>query len=123
MPFAAIAASSRMTAATGAAAPSSAHENPPNAINDTPIAAWAKTTSSASERRPLPAAAAIDQNTATLALSTISRLHTIGCSRSRVASYCSRCSRVRRSTNRAIVQPARPNNRSSLAGPGSTARR
>ena len=55
--------SSRSTAATGAAAPSSAQLNPPNAISDTPIAACAKTTTSPSEMRPAIAADASDQNT------------------------------------------------------------
>jgi hypothetical protein len=122
-PADAIASSRRNTAATGADAPSSAQEKPPNASSETPIAACAKTTSSGSDSLPLDAAAAIDQNTSRLAASTIRRLHVIGFSRSRVASYWSVCSRVRRSTKRAIVQPARPNSRSSFAGPGSTARR
>ena len=47
---------------------------------------------------------------------TSSRLHSTGFSRSRVASYCSACRRVRRATKRSIVQPARPNSRSSLRG-------
>ncbi len=46
---------------------------------------------------------------------TSSRLDSSDRSRSRVASYCSRCRRVRRSTKRSMVQPARPNRRSSLA--------
>ena len=48
----------------------------------------------------------------------MSRLHSTGFSRSRVASYCSSCSRVRRSTKRSIAQPARPNRRNSFAGAG-----
>ena len=122
-PADAIAPSSRSTAATGAAAPSSAQLKPPKASSDTPTPAWVKTTTSLSEIRPLVTADASDQKTSTFAASTINRLQTIGFSRSRVASYCSWCRRVRRSTKRAIVQPTRPKSRSSLAGPGSTARR
>src|SRR5205085_2384619 len=88
-PAGAIAASSRRTAATGAAAPSIAQEKPPKASNDTPTAACAKTTTAAREIRPLDAAEASDQNTTTFAASTISRLQTTGFSRSRVASYWS----------------------------------
>ena len=70
--------------------------SPPNAIIDTPTALCANTTTSARVRLPLPAAPASDQNTATLAPTTSSRLHSTGFSRSRVASYCSACRRVRR---------------------------
>ena len=73
--------------------------------------------------RPPAAADASAQNTTTLAAVTISRLHASGVSRSRVASYWSWWSRVRRATNRSIVQPTSPNSRSSLLAGGSTARR
>ena len=48
----AIAGSSRRTAATGAAAPSSAQLRPPNAMSDVPTAHCAKTTSSPRSSRP-----------------------------------------------------------------------
>src|SRR3981189_2143897 len=58
---------------------------------------------------------ASDQNTRMLAPPTSSMLHTTGFSRRRVAAYWSSCMRVRRLTKRSIVQPTRPNKRSSLA--------
>ena len=68
-----------------------------------------------SSMRPALAAAASARTPARFApATTISRLQTSGLSRSRVASYCSSCRRVRRSTKRSIVQSARPNSRSSL---------
>ena len=70
-----IAGSSRSTAATGAAAPSSAQLNPPNAIIDAPTALCANMTSCA-ERRcgRRRRRSASDQNTTTLAATTSSRL-------------------------------------------------
>ena len=116
-PAGAIAGSRRSTAATGAAAPSSAQFRPPNAIIDVPTALCAKTTTRAESRaRRRRRRSPSDQKTTTLAPTTSSRLQSTGCSRSRVASYCSSCRRVRRATKRSIVQPARPNSRSSLAG-------
>jgi hypothetical protein len=73
--------------------------------------------------RPEAAASASAQNTKTFADTTSSRLQITGRSRRRVAAYCSSCRRVRRAMKRSIVQPERPNNRSSLLAGGSTARR
>ena len=81
-----IAGSRRSTAATGAAAPSSAQLRPPKAMALTPTATCAKTTTRPRSRRPPAAAEASDQNTATLAARTSSRLQASGLSRRRVAS-------------------------------------
>ena len=77
---------SRSTAPAGAAAPSSAHDNPPNAIMLVLTAALANVTAWPRSMRAAFTPNAIDANTATFADSTISRLHTTGRSRSRVAS-------------------------------------
>src|SRR5690349_15632088 len=69
-PVGAILGSRRNTAATGADAPSSAQLNPPNAISDTPTTHCAYTTSAPVVMRPLDAADASAQHTATLATST-----------------------------------------------------
>src|SRR5258706_13989425 len=63
-------ASTRAIAATGAAAPSIAQFSPPNAIEDTPIAACTKTTTRAVVNVAFAAPSAINQNTTTLAAST-----------------------------------------------------
>ena len=70
-----MASRSRSTAPAGAAAPSSAQDNPPNAIMLVPTAALANVTTRARARRPAAASSAIAQNTRTLAASTSSRLH------------------------------------------------
>ena len=80
--------SSRPTAATGAAAPSSAQLSPPKAIALTPIAACSATIAAARSRRPSVAWAPSDQNAATLATVTMSRHTATDRSRSRVAWYC-----------------------------------
>ena len=73
--------------------------------------------------RPALTALASSQNTSTFAETTRSMLQITGRSRNRVAAYCSSCKRVRLATKRSIVQPARPNSRSSLLAGGSTASR
>ena len=118
-PAGAIAASSRSTAATGAAAPSSAQLSPPNAIRLVPTAAWAKTTIRPSPS-PLVASA---QKTIALPATITTRLVITERSRILVARYCSSCSVDRLAVNRSMTQPASPNRRSSLAAGGSTARR
>ena len=60
------------------------------------------------------------QNTTRLAASTTTRLDSTERSRSFVASYWSSWSRVRRAKKRAMVPPARPHERSSLAGGGAS---
>ena len=55
-------------------------------------------------------------DTTTLAAVTSSRLQASGRSRSRVASYCSWCRRVRRATNRSMVQPHQAEQPQFLAG-------
>ena len=118
-----IAGSRRSTAATGAAAPSSAQLNPPNAIIETPMALCTYTTASPRLMRPAVAALASIQKHQTFAEITRSMLQITGRSRRRVAAYCSSCRRVRRAMKRSMVQPARPKRRSSLLAGGSTARR
>ena len=115
-PAGAMAGFSRSAAATGAAAPSSAQLRPPNAISDAPTAAWAK----------VDGPPEVDPAVGGRVGQRPEHDHVGGAprapgwtstdrSRSRVASYCSWCSRVRRAMKRSIVQPARPKRRSSLA--------
>ena len=116
--------SSRSTAATGAAAPSSAQFSPPNgdqADADGGLGEHHQLVQGQAARRSRrPPARRRRRRCAT---STIARHSSTGRSRSRVAAYCSSNSLRRRATNRSTVQPARPNSRSSLAGGGSTASR
>src|SRR5207249_11687560 len=64
----------RSTAPAGAAAPSRAQDNPPNAIMLVLTAALANVTRRASPRFPAAASFAIDANTSTFAPSTSKRL-------------------------------------------------
>ena len=122
-PAAAMAGATRSDAATGAAAPSRAQLRPPKAIMLVPTATWAYTTTWSRPSRPVAAASASAQKTTRLAPTTRAMLQATGRSRSRVARYWSSCSRRRWAVKRSIVQPARPNRRSSLAAGGSTASR
>ncbi len=117
------AASTRARATTGAAAPSIAQFNPPNAMDDTPIAACTNTTTRAVVTRESATPSASSQNTTTLAASTMSRHDITDFSRNRVASYCRSYNLRRVETNRSVTQPARPKKRNSLAGDASTASR
>ena len=112
-------AGSRSTALAGAAAPSKAQDNPPNAIMLVPTAALTKVTACPGTGGRPAASLAIAQNTTMLAESTSSRLHNTGRSRKRVACHCRSSSRRRRDVNRSTVHAARPNRRSSLAAGGS----
>src|SRR5262245_2529123 len=86
-PVALITLSSRNTAATGAAAPSSAQLRPPNAMRAVPIAHWMNTIAASKVTMPSAVEAAIDQNTAMFATPTSKRLQMTGFSRRRVALY------------------------------------
>jgi hypothetical protein len=88
-----------------------------------PTATWAYTTTWSRSRRPAAAASASDQNTATLAAATSTRLPSTERSRRRVARYWRSWSWRRRVVNRSMVQPTSPKSRSSLAAGGSTASR
>ncbi len=114
---------SRSTAPAGAAASSSAQDNPPNAIMLVEAAALTNVTNRAKLRRPAAASSAIIQKIKTFAESTTSRLHNTGRSRKRVAFHCKSSSRRRWEENRSTTQPARPKSRNSFAEGASTARR
>ena len=118
-----IAAFSRATAATGAAAPSSAQFSPPNAIMDAPATADAYATSAPSESRWSSAADPSAQSTRPLAASTSARLVSTERSRILVASYCSRCRWRLLARKRSRTQSGSPKIRTSLAAGGSTASR
>ncbi|MGD9996487.1 MAG: hypothetical protein AB7L17_00960 [Ilumatobacteraceae bacterium] len=117
------ASSNRASAATGALAPSSAQLRPPNATDDTPIAACTNTTTLAVEMSPSAARSAMSQKTPTFAAVTMPRHAATERSRSRVASNWRSYSRRRVETKRSITQPARPKKRTSFAGDASTASR
>ncbi len=106
----------RSTAATGAAAPSRAHDNPPNAIMLAPTAALAKVTTCPNASRPAAASPAIAQNTRMFAASTSSKLHKTGRSRKRVACHCKSSSRRRRDVKRSTVHVGEPEQAQLLGG-------
>ena len=87
---------------TGAAAPSSAQLNPPNAIIDVPTAPARRHQPAQVEARRRRPRCASDQNTKTFALETSSRLQITGLSRRRVACVLQLVQPGRRLTNRSI---------------------
>ena len=84
-----MASSSRSTAATGAAAPSSAQLSPPKAMALVKNAVCRKTLAAARSIRPSATASAMAQNTTRLAPRTMARQPATDRSRSRVACHCS----------------------------------
>ncbi len=123
-PSGAIAGSSRSTAATGAAAPSSAQLRPPNATRLTPSATWAKTTIGSSvqlARHGRHAERAEHGQVGDRRRSPGTARRSVPAAGSR--GTAARTARCRRSMKRSTTQPASPNSRSSLAGWGSTASR
>ena len=114
-PAAAIFGSSRLSATTGAAAPSSAQLQPPNAIIDVPTIAVRNTMVRSRLMRPSAAASAIDHATSTLAASTNDDAERRACVRAAGStSTAARRGAGGGTMNRSITQSERPNRRSFL---------
>ncbi len=108
-PSGSIARCRRNTAPAGAAAPSSAHDNPPNAIMLVVTAALANVTARPRSMRARAQRRARSTRTPRRSrASTISRLHTTGRSRRRVASQRRSNSRRRCAVKRSTVQVDKP---------------